>query len=102
MSHFDSLAEAPMPRGKIKSEIGPAIGKNRHKDPPTPPAPVLKIQKSDLFCVGNFFASSLFRAALTLIERRPDVRFVRRQKQTFVASLNDGRSGSVVVSDTQR
>ena len=75
MSHFDSLAETPMPRGKIKSEIGPAIGKNRHKDPPTPPAPVLKIQKSDLFCVGNFFASSLFRAALTLIERRPDVRF---------------------------
>jgi hypothetical protein len=31
-----------------------------------------------------------------------NVRFVRRQKQTFVASLNDGRSGSVVVSDTQR
>jgi hypothetical protein len=35
----------------------------------------LKIQKSDLFCVGSFFASSLFRAALTLTERCPDVRF---------------------------
>jgi hypothetical protein len=40
-----------------------------------PPGSVLKTQKRDLFCVSNFFASGLFRAALLLSERRPDVRF---------------------------
>src|SRR6516225_3110756 len=41
----------------------PAIGKTRIKTHP-PPGSVLKTQKRDLLCVGNFFASGLFRAAL--------------------------------------
>ena len=43
---------------------------------PYPPKAVLNTQKRDTFCPHNFFAGGLFRAALPLSERRPDVRLL--------------------------
>jgi hypothetical protein len=46
MSHFDSPAEAPAPRGKNKSEIGPAIGKTAYDPTRHPTELKLKTQKT--------------------------------------------------------
>ena len=47
-----------------------------HMTLPHAPGPVLKTQKETSTVSAIFFASGLFRAALTLIQRRPNVRFV--------------------------
>jgi hypothetical protein len=66
--------------GKTQAKLA-SDRENQNKDPPIPPGSVLKTQKRDLLCVGNFFASSLFRAAITLTERRADVRFTPKSGQ---------------------
>ena len=55
MSHFDSPAEAPAPRGKNKSEIGPAIGKTAYDPTRHPTELKLKTQKNHLCQARNFF-----------------------------------------------
>jgi hypothetical protein len=59
MSHFDSPAEAPAPRGKKTKAKWPGDGKTAHRPTPTPPNPVLKKQKRDTSRVRNFFAFAL-------------------------------------------
>ena len=70
---------------------------------PAPPATVLKKQKETPSVSAIFFVSGLFRAALPLSERRPNVRFTPKsghciarqrmsalcQKQTFCTAVQN-------------